>query len=215
MKASMLLPGITGPVVTLPSLGEDDPLVDSMLYEPIPYRSAVEAGCTHVLVLRSRPDGENVIVKSKLAEKLIMRRFFKKKYGAVEAYDYMKAGGHKKVYADAVLELNAKARATAVSSNGPFLLPVSLSAGLPTVARLERTREGILEGVRRGYQHAYRILQSCTVPEGSQDNHIVSQEDSWEEAMNAFPNEILENPRDMEAERWLKEHYKRVKPPSL
>ncbi len=28
----MLLPGITGPVVTLPSLGEDDPLVDSMVF---------------------------------------------------------------------------------------------------------------------------------------------------------------------------------------
>lgn len=41
--------------VSLPHV--DERLVDSQLYEPIPFRTAVEDGCTHVLVLRSRPDG--------------------------------------------------------------------------------------------------------------------------------------------------------------
>jgi hypothetical protein len=31
-------------------------LVDALIYEPMPYRSALEDGCTHVLVLRTWPD---------------------------------------------------------------------------------------------------------------------------------------------------------------
>ncbi|CAM9416329.1 unnamed protein product [Scytosiphon promiscuus] len=55
MRASMLLPGITGPMVTPPNVKER--LVDSQLYEQIPFQTALDDGCTHVLVLRSRPDG--------------------------------------------------------------------------------------------------------------------------------------------------------------
>ncbi|CBJ30949.1 conserved unknown protein [Ectocarpus siliculosus] len=55
MRASMLLPGITGPMVTLPNV--DEPLVDSQLYEQIPFQTALDDECTHVLVMRSRPDG--------------------------------------------------------------------------------------------------------------------------------------------------------------
>ena len=36
---------------------EAEPMVDALIYEPIPYRSAASMGCTHVLVLRSYPDG--------------------------------------------------------------------------------------------------------------------------------------------------------------
>lgn len=32
--------------------------VDALVFEPIPYRSAADYGCTHVLVLRSYPDGK-------------------------------------------------------------------------------------------------------------------------------------------------------------
>ena len=28
------------------------PQVDALIYEPVPYRSAIDLGCTHVLVLR-------------------------------------------------------------------------------------------------------------------------------------------------------------------
>ncbi|CAM9301121.1 unnamed protein product [Ectocarpus sp. 13 AM-2016] len=62
MRASMLLPGITGPMVTLPNV--DEPLVDSQLYEQIPFQTALDDGCTHVLVMRSRPDGGCGILSS-------------------------------------------------------------------------------------------------------------------------------------------------------
>ncbi|KAG5181347.1 acyl transferase/acyl hydrolase/lysophospholipase [Tribonema minus] len=76
MRASMLLPGIAGPMVTLP--GVDEPLVDSQLYEPIPYRAALNDGCTHVVVMRSRPDGCSLIGKPKLPERMIAKRYFTK-----------------------------------------------------------------------------------------------------------------------------------------
>ena len=34
-----------------------------MLFEPIPYRAALAEGATHVLVLRTRPDGVNLVRK--------------------------------------------------------------------------------------------------------------------------------------------------------
>ncbi|CAN0503024.1 unnamed protein product, partial [Scytosiphon promiscuus] len=40
--------------VTPPNVKER--LVDSQLYEQIPFQTALDDGCTHVLVLRSRPD---------------------------------------------------------------------------------------------------------------------------------------------------------------
>ena len=40
--------------VTVDCMGE--PLADAFLVEPIPYRSAVNDGATHVIVLRTRPD---------------------------------------------------------------------------------------------------------------------------------------------------------------
>lgn len=97
LRASMLLPGMAGPVVHLPLWGApsggppaseglgrgplpqllpvvsscalprfapeapkavvSEPLADALLFEPVPYRTAVESGgASHVLVLRSRPD---------------------------------------------------------------------------------------------------------------------------------------------------------------
>ena len=64
MRASMLLPGICGPPITLDSMqGAKEPLADAMLFEPIPYRAALAEGATHVLVLRTRPDGVNLVRK--------------------------------------------------------------------------------------------------------------------------------------------------------
>ena len=60
----MLLPGICGPTISLESMGgKKEPLADAMLFEPIPYRAALAEGATHVLVLRTRPDGVNLVRK--------------------------------------------------------------------------------------------------------------------------------------------------------
>ena len=87
MKASMLLPGVTGDTIRLKGSQIDDdkemertwfrewhndtrgmgtfmlgsePLVDSQLFQPIPYRAALDEGCTHVITFRTVADGKLV-----------------------------------------------------------------------------------------------------------------------------------------------------------
>lgn len=78
IKSSCMLPGIAGTqpkwhtASSAPQLRErfrgssedqgrraegKEPMVDALVYEPIPYRTALAQGATHVLVLRSYPDG--------------------------------------------------------------------------------------------------------------------------------------------------------------
>eukprot|EP00903_Cladosiphon_okamuranus_P016650 g15353.t1 len=187
MRASMLLPGITGPMVTLPNV--DEQLVDSQLYQQIPFQTAIDDGCTHVLVLRSRPDGTNLLGKPKIVERLITHRFFKRKSKDPVSYKFMKSGGHKKLYAESVLTLNEAAAAKAGDA-GPYLMPMCLPAPEPEVGRLERGRENILEGVRKGYEHAHLLLRR-TAPQ-----HPTAGMDGREAALEAFPDSILAEEMD-------------------
>jgi hypothetical protein len=40
------------------------PFADALIFEPMPYRSAAADGCTHVVTLRTRPDGSQVSLAS-------------------------------------------------------------------------------------------------------------------------------------------------------
>ena len=67
MHASCLLPGIAGPLMNIDLRTKRiisgnnmkgnhyEPLADALVYEPLPYRSAIKEGCTHIVVARSRP----------------------------------------------------------------------------------------------------------------------------------------------------------------
>lgn len=54
-----------------------EPMCDALMFEPIPYRSALKEGATHVLVLRTRPDEVKVTGKISIIEKLNYKRFFR------------------------------------------------------------------------------------------------------------------------------------------
>lgn len=87
-----------------------EPLSDALIFEPVPYRSAVKDNCTHVLVFRTRPDGVSVTAKMGIVEKLIMSRFFGRKQGLPDLVHWMHRQYHKLVYAEDVLILNAENR---------------------------------------------------------------------------------------------------------
>lgn len=84
-----------------------EPLTDALLYEPVPYRSALKENCTHVLVLRTRADNVTVTAKMGVPEKLIMSRYFGRKQGMPEIVWWMHNQFHKLIYAEDVLFLNA------------------------------------------------------------------------------------------------------------
>jgi hypothetical protein len=81
-----------------------EPLVDALIYEPIPYRTAVKCGCTHVLVLRSFPDGRS-LPRSLLGifEKLVAPKCLDP---YPETQQHMQSGGHTLIYAQDILCLN-------------------------------------------------------------------------------------------------------------
>jgi len=178
MHASMLLPGIAGPVMNIGRtnkteqlqqilrnnkdslLDEFEPLVDALVYEPLPYRSAVAEGATHVVVLRTRPDGADVLGKPSFFEKLMMQRFFLRKNRLPNIYKRMRRQEHKRLYAEDVITLNNAVHDSTdyKDTTLPHLLPIAMPPGSTEITRLETRRENILEGVRRGFARAYDAL---------------------------------------------------------
>lgn len=75
-------------------------LCDAFLCEPIPYRTAVAAGATHIIALRTRPDPCRVLGKGPgVYELLIARRFFEQ-YNSSQAIDWLVGLQHHRVYAE-------------------------------------------------------------------------------------------------------------------
>ena len=204
MRASCLLPGVAGPVMNLGASVKKDclsleyamtpgnnapgeghePLADSLLFAPIPYAAAVSEGATHVICLRSRPDGVDVTGKSSLMERWTVRRFFLRKNNLRGAYEYMRKHLHKKLYAENVIVLNEAARDVCrpySDTDKPHLLPIAVGPGSEEVTRLETRREAIFEGVRRGFARAYDALVEDVNLRGK----------GAEVARTVFPDEIL------------------------
>jgi predicted acylesterase/phospholipase RssA len=214
MHASSLLPGLAGPMVNILTNHNDDnnkkpkfvfrnnlkdsdyePLADALVYAPIPYEVAVKEGATHMIVLRSKPDGGDVIGKGgSLVEKLITKRFFLRKNKLPRIYDRLKKQLHKKLYAKSVLELNEAAREgsdgalSSSSSPLPPTLTVAIPGHIAEVPRLEVGREAIFEGVRDGFARAYDTLVEDPSERGK----------GYEVAKKYFPDEILDyEPHEM------------------
>ena len=200
MRSSCLLPGIAGPIVNVrkehlrnrndsdnkkyivgnnvaSSDANYEPLADALIYEPLPYRTALKEGATHVVMLRSRPDGADVTGKPSFFEKLILHRFFKRKNKLSHIYDYMRRGGHKQLYAKQVIELNEASNDAKAN-----MMAIAVPPGSPEVPRLETGRKAIFDGVRRGFARAY----DCLVEDPAERGRGVIV------AKQVFPDEILD-----------------------
>lgn len=204
MHASCLLPGVAGPIMNLntkalgsnptdgPKMvlgnhlkgGDYEPLADALVYEPLPYRSALTENCTHVVVIRSRPDGTDVSGKSSIFEKLIFRRFFLRKNKLPRIFEYFRKQLHKKLYAEDILRLNAESKSTRdpYDLSQPHILAVAAPPGSPEVTRLEVGREAIFSGFRRGFARCY----DCLVPDPAERGWGIQVAEEY------FPDEILD-----------------------
>ena len=199
MHSSCLLPGIAGPLMNLDTrekgggklkLGNkiDDPhlepLADALIFEPLPYKTAIENGATHVVVLRTRPDGTDVAGKSSLFERLIVRRFFMRKNKLPNVYKYMRKHLHKRIYSEQVIALNDAAQdfRDYADVSSPHMMTIAAPPGSPEVTKLETGREAIFDGVRRGFARAYDALVEDPKERGR--GMIVAKE--------CFPDEILD-----------------------
>jgi len=194
MKGSCLLPGIAGPIVNHDSSAiasnekfffKDnvnrpgvEPLADALIFEPLPFRTAIAEGATDVVMLRSRPDGTDVTGKTSVFEKLIFRRFFKRKNKLGHIHEYMRTHQQKRLYAELVIELNEATKA----KGDTRMMAIAVAPGSPEVARLETGRQVIFDGVRRGFARAYDALVEDPNERGR----------GLEVAKQVFPDEILD-----------------------
>jgi hypothetical protein len=116
LRASMTVPGATNSPVhmldpyRLVPKERTCPFFDAFCFEPLPYRSAVEDGATHCLVLCSRPADFVPSTKAGFYEKVVTPIYFKS-HGQPSAASFFKKGGQQYIYAEDLLTLEEGKRA--------------------------------------------------------------------------------------------------------
>jgi hypothetical protein len=170
--------------------GESEPFSDALLFEPLPYRSAMNPNesavpCTHAVVLRSRPDNISVTVPMSFLERRIMKRFFTRKLLLPRMTQWMLRQYHKLLYAEDILRLNEENRKMSQVQQ-PKLFGVALPSGIAEVSRTETNRARILFNVKYGFAAAYDALVEEFSLRGQ----------GWKIANELWPDTILdtENP---------------------
>lgn len=155
--------------------------------EAIPYRSAVENGATHVLALRTRPDGCFVETVPATYEKLVAPVYFRL-HGLPQCVHYFECGGQQYRYLEDLLVLDdGLAVGCQLGKDSPgvpipptdilygtenddeivanpdtwkraHILPVTLPAGTPELPSLTQDKDEVLLAVRNGFAAAFDML---------------------------------------------------------
>jgi predicted patatin/cPLA2 family phospholipase len=189
LETSMTVPAATGP--PLPLLRHQDSkhnitskCFDAFCYEPIPYRSAVKEGATHVLVLKSRPEGNPIGTKPGLFEKLFAPMYFDSN-DMPQVSKYFENGGQQYIYVEDYLTLDEGKHAGKERVSVPptkllygvenddeakshianrdqwkkaHLLPISVPSGTPELSNLSVDTTEVNEAVRNGFAAAFDLL---------------------------------------------------------
>ena len=226
LETSMTVPAATGP--PLPLLRNKDigtnlttRCFDAFCYEPIPYRSAVEEGATHVLVLKSRPEGNPIGTTPGLFEKVFAPMYFDANE-MPEVSKYFENGGQQYIYAEDYLTLDEGKKSKTDKVKVPprkilygverdeeakslienrdewktaHLLPISVPSGTPELSTLSVDTIEVLEAVQHGFATAFDLLAPSTGIElNSHLNGKRVAELIFASNVTAGGNYILQNP---------------------
>jgi len=209
LQASMTVPGATGPPVNLlrksnirrnsdttSSMVKEPPFAcfDAFCFEPIPYRSAVEEGATHVLVLASRPEDYMPKTKPGIYETKIAPLYFNA-HGQSKVSEFFERGGQQYLYAEDLMllqeakyqnhehgilvpppeilygvertkEVSESIRDRQQDWNRAHLFPLRVPKGYKELEVLEQNRDSVLEAVRDGFMTAFDSLSDIVGLEG-------------------------------------------------
>lgn len=157
-----------------------DVYADGVLFEPLPYRSAIEEGFTHILVLRTRPSNAPVQDRVGVYEKWIAGPYFHENH-MPEVAELIMAGRHVDIYREDMKYLRDKNHHW---SEGPFLYTMSPRDSHHEILHLETNRDIIFNGAREGFAVAYNTLCPHAHPESG------DQVAKW-----VFPDEELKRAR--------------------
>lgn len=138
LKASARIPFVAGPPVRVN--GED--CVFGGLYASIPFRQALDEGCTHVLALLTRPAGATLKRSNSLCRDIVCGKLARYNPLLRNAFSD-RAGG----YARDLDWLNAH---TCAPNCSPYVCAVSPPRGAAIVGRFEKRCEYLVSGARSG-----------------------------------------------------------------
>ncbi|GAB5033521.1 Hypothetical protein NocV09_01400550 [Nannochloropsis oceanica] len=195
LKSSMCVPGVAGPPirlnVTCRVTGEkkEGAFADALVFEPIPLKSAVEDGCTHIVTLRTRPDGSEVLGHkvTGIYERFIARRFLAEKHSFGAAASHMTRFDHLKQYAADLLLLNEGSHAKAGREEGVYvpdgkgggrvvhLLPVAPPLGTTEVDTLDSSREALRRGLKDGFAAAWNLMAPPELVEAHSGERVAKE----------------------------------------
>ncbi len=138
LRASTALPLLSGPPVELGGRR----WFDAGLAEALPFRTAIDHGATHILVLRSRRQGELETREGGRSASLVARYLARHSRELAAAFLERPA---RLLRADAELE-----RREGDPQAMPVVLSIRPAPGTPSVGRLERDHTLVLAGLRAG-----------------------------------------------------------------
>lgn len=136
LQASSKMPFLAGPPVDW----DGDRLLDASLFEAIPVHAALSDGCTHVLVLLTRPHG--CFKKTHLLDKGIAKKLDKLKSGLGDCY--LRSD---EVYNETVRLLH---ESESKPQKEPFLLSTSVPSQCKAVANTEKDSSKLRNAARQG-----------------------------------------------------------------
>ncbi len=201
LGASMTVPGAAGNPFRMDlSSGEKLLCFDAFCYEPVPFRSAVAEGATHVLALRSRPASYVPKTKPTLYERAVAPFYFRSS-GVNTPAEFFEKGGQQYLYAEDVLTCDdglasseaipippAKVLYAAPEENRvtadekkrenwrrAHLLPITVPADVPELSVLSQDRDDIIAGMREGFAAAYEALAPVVGLEASGNGMLVAE----------------------------------------
>ncbi|GJQ10384.1 hypothetical protein GpartN1_g2175.t1 [Galdieria partita] len=192
LRASALVPGIAGEPVSI----DGDIFADAILHEAIPLRSALREGATHVLVLRTRPQGARIPHKAGMYERLIAVPSFRSQQNFPAIQAFVLSGRHRQIYYEDIERL--KRAKTEFGATPPYLYDLAVPRFKRQVGQLESRQEVIFKAVRDGFAVAYQELTG------------VSIEDSERVASSIYTEEeFLRLKKQREMMRFRRENWKR------
>jgi predicted acylesterase/phospholipase RssA len=150
LRASASLPLLAGP----PVLVGGEPYLDAGLTAAIPVRAALEGGATHMLVLRSRLEGETTTPPRGAAARLTARLLARVDPAVARAF----LSRAERELADEEL----LARHAADSQLTPHILSIRAAPGTPVPARLERDLGIVRRALEAGRGAVHAALGAAT-----------------------------------------------------
>jgi len=146
LRASSSIPLLAGP----PAEVDGERYLDALLFEPIPYLTALADGCTHLLVLLTRPEG-TLNGKPSFFEKQVIARWLK----SLEPRLRQPYLDQEYAYDDTVRELKIATREPRIS---PYLYALYLPSTTLPIRWLERDPALLIAAAADGRRTALNAL---------------------------------------------------------